>query len=83
MLAHINNAANAVASLHVLEGLVDTSQSLAMGDEFVDLEFAAHVVGDETWELGSTLDTTEGASFPYTAGNELECCCDLLAGRLR
>lgn len=49
-----------------------------MSDELIDLEFASHVVGDETWELGSALDTTEGTSFPYTAGDELECCCILL-----
>lgn len=80
MFAHVDNASDTITSLHILEGLVDAGQSLAMGDEFVDLEFAIHVIGDEAWKLGSTLDTTEGASFPYTTGDELKCCCNVLVG---
>lgn len=45
-----------------------------MGDELVNLEVAVHVVGDESGELCTALDTTEGASFPDTAGDELEGC---------
>lgn len=44
-----------------------------MSDEFVDLEVALEVVVYETGELSATLDTTEGATLPYTAGDELEC----------
>ncbi len=45
-----------------------------MRDELVDLEVAVHVIRDETGELCAALDTTEGASFPDTAGDELEGC---------
>lgn len=72
-LAHVNNATNAVTSLHVGEGLVDSVEWLPVGDEFVDLELAGHVVVDEVWELGATLDTAEGAALPDAAGDELEC----------
>lgn len=44
-----------------------------MGNEFVDLEVAVEVVVYETGELSTTLDTTEGATLPYTASDELEC----------
>lgn len=44
-----------------------------MGDELVHLELAIQVVVDQTRQLCTALDTTESASFPYTASNELEC----------
>lgn len=44
-----------------------------MGDELVHLEVAVEVVVHETGKLSATLDTTEGATLPYTAGDELEC----------
>lgn len=47
-----------------------------MGDELVDLEVALHVVGDKAGELSTALDTAEGASLPYTSGDELESCGD-------
>ena len=45
-----------------------------MGDELIDLEVAVHVIRDETGKLCTALDTTESASFPDTAGDELEGC---------
>lgn len=44
-----------------------------MGNELVDLEFAAQIVVDQVGELGAALDASESAALPYTAGNELEC----------
>ena len=72
-LSHVHHAADAVALFHHLEGAVDLVQRLPVGDEFVDLQFAGHVVVHEVGELAASLDPTEGASFPYTAGDELEC----------
>jgi len=46
---------------------------LAVSDELVDLEFAGHVVVDETGKLRATLDTAEGAALPSATGDELEC----------
>lgn len=73
LLAHVDDAADAVASLHVAEGLVDLVEWLAVGDKLVDLEVALHVVVDEAGELGATLDAAKGAALPDTAGDKLEC----------
>lgn len=43
-----------------------------MGDELVHLELAVQVVVDQTGQLCTALNTTESASFPHTASNELE-----------
>jgi hypothetical protein len=72
LLAHVDDAANAVAGLHVAKGLVDLVEGLAVRDELVDLEVALHVVGDEAGQLRAALDTAEGAAFPYAACDELE-----------
>jgi hypothetical protein len=71
-LAHVDDAADAVTSLHILEGGVDLVEGLSVGDELVDLELAVHVVVDKVGKLGAALDTTEGTSLPYTTGDELE-----------
>jgi hypothetical protein len=73
-LAHVNNAADAVARVHVVESLVDAGERLAVGDELVDLQLAGHVVVDKIGELRAALDAAESAALPYTAGDELECC---------
>ena len=71
-LVHVDDAADAVTSLHVLEGGVDLVERLSVGDELIDLELAGHVVVDEVGELSAALDTTESTSLPDTAGDELE-----------
>ena len=73
-LAHVNNAANALAGVHVVEGLVDAAERLTVGDELVDLQLALHVVVDQVGELRAALDTAESTALPHTAGDELECC---------
>ncbi len=73
-LAHVNNAANALAGVHVVEGLVDTAEGLAVGDELVDLQLAGHVVVDQVGQLSAALDAAESAALPHAAGDELECC---------
>lgn len=45
-----------------------------MGDELFHFEVALQVVINETGELCTALDTTEGASFPDAASDELEGC---------
>jgi hypothetical protein len=71
-LAHVDDAADAVTSLHVLEGGVDLVEGLSVGDELVDLELAVHVVVDEVGKLSAALDTTESTSLPDATGDELE-----------
>jgi hypothetical protein len=73
-LTHVNDAADAVAGVHVVEGLVDAAEWLAVGDEFVDLQLAGHVVVDEVGELSAAFDAAESAALPYAAGDELESC---------
>lgn len=43
-----------------------------MCDELVNLKLTTQVVLDELRKLRSTLDTTERASLPYTARDQLE-----------
>lgn len=50
-LAHVDDAADALARVHVVEGLVDAAEGLAVGDELVDLQLALHVVVDQVGEL--------------------------------
>lgn len=71
-LSHINNASNTVSLFHHFECTVDLVQCLPMRDELVHLQFAGHVVVNQVGKLGAALDPAEGASFPYTAGDELE-----------
>jgi hypothetical protein len=58
--------------MHNLEGLVDLSESLAVGDKFINLESASEVILNKGREFTSSLDTTKGRSSPYTASDELE-----------
>ena len=45
-----------------------------MGDEFIDLQFARHVVVDEFWQLASSFDPSKGRSSPDTTSDKLEGC---------
>lgn len=72
-LPHVDHASNAVTSVHIVEGLVDAREVLSVGDEFVDLELAGHVVVDEATHLAAALDTAESTTLPYATGDELEC----------
>lgn len=73
-MPHVNDTTDASAIVHVVESLVDGAEVLAVSDELVDLQFAVHVVVDETTHLRATLDAAEGATFPYATGDELESC---------
>lgn len=44
--SHVDDAADAIALLHRVKCLVDVLQCLAVGDEFVNLELAVHVIRD-------------------------------------
>lgn len=73
-VTHIHHSTDAVTSLHHLKGRVDFGKSLAVGDELVDLERAIAVVLYQLAHLRASLDTTKGASLPYTTGDKLEGC---------
>ena len=72
LLAHVDDAADAVTCLHVPKGGVDLVERLSVGDELINLQLAGHVVVDEVGELRTALDTTESASLPDTTSDKLE-----------
>ena len=41
---HVHHTSDAVSCLHILESSVDLRQWLAVSDEFVNLQFASHVI---------------------------------------
>lgn len=63
--------------MHIVEGLIDATQVLTMGNELVDFELAVLVVFNELTHLGAALDASKCTTLPYAAGNELECCWTL------
>lgn len=71
-LPHVDDATDAVTRFHVLEGLIDLGQGLAVSNELVDLELAVEVVLDEAGKLAAALDAAERTSLPHTAGDQLE-----------
>ena len=70
---HIHHTSDAISRFHVLECGIDFIQWLPVRDEFIDLQLAGHVVIHQVWELRAAFDTAKSASFPYAAGDELEC----------
>ena len=64
LCSHIHHTSDAVAGVHVVEGFIDLVEGLTVGDEFFDLQLAIHVVLDESWQLGTALDTSESAASP-------------------
>ena len=48
-LSHVDDSSYAVARLHVLESIVDTSQGLSVRNELVYLQFSIQVVVHEIW----------------------------------
>ena len=52
----VNDAADALAGVHQLEGLVDLAQPHGVGDEVIQLELAGQVALDDTRQLGAALD---------------------------
>ena len=49
VLSHVHNTSNTIACLHILKGLVDFGQWLSVCNEFINFEFAGHVIVDEIW----------------------------------
>jgi len=72
-LPHIDNAADAITLLHIVECGSDVVERLAVGDELINLQLALHVIVDQVGKLGASFDTTESTTPPDTAGDELEC----------
>lgn len=69
---HVYHTSDTVSRFHILKGSVDLGQWLAVGDEFVYLQFASHVIVHQVWQLRATFDAAKGTAFPYTAGYKLK-----------
>jgi len=66
---HINNAANAIPAMHVVEPLVDGCKSALVGNVLIDLDLPVQVIFNETRELGSPFNPTKGGPPPRPSGN--------------
>ena len=71
--SHVHHTPDAIPRLHILERSIDLVQRLPVRDEFIHLELARHVVVHQIRELRATFDAAKSASFPYAAGDKLEC----------
>ena len=71
--SHVHHTPDAIPCLHILERSIDLVQWLPVCDELIHLELARHIVVHQVRELRATFDAAESASFPYAAGDELEC----------
>ena len=60
--------------MHIVEGLVDLVQRLAVGDELIHLQLAIHVVLDKSRQLGTALDASESAAAPASL-QVVRCQC--------
>lgn len=68
----MDDAADAVTLLHLVECAVDVCDKLPVRDEFVHLQFASYVVVHQRRKLRAALDAAKGASFPHAASDKLE-----------
>ena len=69
---HCYYTADAITRMHVLECRVDFGQRLSVGNEFVHLQLAIHVVCYEVWELCAPLDASKGTPLPHPTCDKLE-----------
>ena len=70
-LPHVDNASNASSVVHIVEGLVDSAQIALVRDKFINLESAILILLNEPSHLRTAFDTTESASLPHAASDEL------------
>lgn len=89
LLSHVNNTANAISLLHIVEGLVDVCEWLPVSDKLINFQLACHVIINQVRKLATTLYSAKGTSLetqlanfkhkhrrtylPNTASNKLEC----------
>jgi len=58
--------------MHIVEAIIDRRKSALVGNVLVDLDLAVQIIFDETRELGSSFNTTEGGSSPCPSSDQLE-----------
>jgi hypothetical protein len=63
LLSHVNNTANAITLLHIVESLVNVCEWLPVSDKFINLQLALQVIIDQVRELAATLNSAKGTSL--------------------
>lgn len=66
------NTCPSMTYMHVIESLVDLLESSPMSDKLINPELPVEVVINDSREFGSSLDTSESGSTPYSTSNKLE-----------
>src|SRR4030095_7405809 len=80
-LAVVDHAADALAAVHQIEGLIDALERHGVGDELIELDAAAHCPVDVLGQLRAPARAAEGGAAPGASGDEQERPhVDLLAG---
>jgi len=90
LLSHVNNTANAITLLHIIESLVDICEWLPVSDKLINFQLARHVIINQVGKLTTTLNSAKGTSLetqlanvkhkhrrtylPNTPSDKLECC---------
>src|SRR5690606_12780216 len=67
-----DDAADALARMHEIEGGVDLFQAHDMGDHRIDLDLAGHVHVDDLGHVGAALGAAKSGAAPVATGDELE-----------
>src|SRR6202158_1930331 len=74
-----DDAADRLAGVHQVEGIVDLIQRHLVRDQRIDRDLAVHVPVDNLWYVGASARAAERGAFPHASGDELERTCrDLL-----
>src|SRR5471032_2380775 len=67
-----DDAADRLALVHQVEGVVDLLDGHHVGNERIDVDFLVHVPVDDLRDIAPSLGATEGGAHPAAAGHELE-----------
>jgi 4-aminobutyrate aminotransferase / (S)-3-amino-2-methylpropionate transaminase / 5-aminovalerate transaminase len=68
----VNDGPNRFASMHEVEGFVDSRERPCVGDKRSELYFFCHCALHHSCQVGAPFDTTKSCPELATAGNELE-----------
>src|SRR4030095_3031187 len=66
-----DDAADRLARVHQIEGLVDVRERHRVRDQVVDVDLAVHVPVDDLRHIGATARATERGAFPHAPGDQL------------
>src|SRR6185503_9781917 len=67
-----HDAADRLAFVHEVEGVVDLVERHGVGDQVVDIDLLVHVPVDDLRHVGAAACAAEGGALPYASGHQLE-----------